>query len=69
MPSPNKYINIQVKDRSVLDDSLNAAVKDLQHIAMVSGTQGIIVTRNGPGDYTAALTDKVPYGITREVFL
>ncbi|MEO5316173.1 hypothetical protein PV772_18995 [Pseudarthrobacter sp. CC12] len=69
MPSTLRHINIEVQERNSLDDTLNAAVRDLQTVAKLSGTLGIIVTRNGPGSYTAELTEKVPYGITREVIL
>jgi hypothetical protein len=69
MPITTKTIDIQVNDRQILDERLDAAVKDLQEAAMPAGTHGIIVTRNRPGSYTATLSDQVPFGMTREIIL
>lgn len=69
MPTARTTIDIQVDDRKVLDERLDAAVKDLQEAAMLTGTHGIIVTRNRPGSYTATLSDQVPFGMTREIIL
>ena len=69
MPTARTTIDIQVDDRKVLDEKLDAAVKDLQEAAMLTGTHGIIVTRNRPGSYTATLSDQVPFGMTREIIL
>ena len=60
-------IEIQVDSRKVLDDRLNDAVHGLQRIAMQTGTHGILLTRHKPGHYTAALSDQVPFGVTREL--
>lgn len=60
-------IDIHVTSRHALDERLNKAVKDLQELAMRTGRHGILVARNKPGHYTAALSDLVPFGITREV--
>jgi len=60
-------IDICVTNRQALDEHLEAAVKDLQELAMLTGTHGILVTRHRPGNYTAALSDQVPFGMTREV--
>lgn len=69
MPSTSQTIDIQVDNRKVLDERLDAAVKCLQEAAMLTGTHGIIVTRNRPGSYTAKLSDQVPFGMTREIIL
>ncbi|MBT2547721.1 MULTISPECIES: hypothetical protein [Arthrobacter] len=69
MPSTTKTIDIHVNDRQILDERLDAAVKNLQEEAMLTGTHGIIVTRNRPGSYTATLSDQVPFGTTREIIL
>ena len=61
------YIDIHVTSRHALDEHLEAAVKDLQELAMLTGAHGILVTRHRPGNYTAALSDQVPFGMTREV--
>ncbi|WP_395400642.1 hypothetical protein ACHMXB_18130 [Arthrobacter sp. UC242_113] len=68
MPSTTT-IDIHVEDRRILDERLDAAVKDLQEAAMLTGTHGIIVTRNKPGSYTATLSEQVPFGMTREIIL
>jgi hypothetical protein len=60
-------IEIQVDSRHVLDDRLNEAVRGLQQLAMTTGTHGILLTRHKPGHYTAALSDQVPFGMTREL--
>lgn len=69
MPSTANTIDIHVDDRQILDERLDAAVKDLQEAAMLTGTHGIMVTRNRPGSYTATLSDEVPFGMTREIIL
>lgn len=69
MPTAPTTIDIHVDDRTVLDERLDAAVRDLQETAMLSRTHGIIVTRNRPGSYTATLSDQVPFGMTREIIL
>lgn len=69
MPSTPKTIDIQVNERHILDERLDAAVKCLQEAAMLTGTHGIMVTRNRPGSYTATLSDQVPFGMTRENIL
>jgi hypothetical protein len=60
-------IDIHVTSRRVLDERLNEAVTALQELAMLTGDHGILVVRNRPGHYTAALSDQVPFGMTREV--
>jgi hypothetical protein len=60
-------IDIHVTSRHALDERLDEAVKNLQELAMHTGRHGILVTRNKPGHYTAALSDQVPFGMTREV--
>jgi hypothetical protein len=67
MSTVNHRIDIQVSSRHLLDERLEAAVRDLQEVAMLSGTHGILLTRNEPGHYTAALSDQVPFGMTREL--
>ena len=60
-------IDIHITSRCALHERLDEAVKNLQELAMLTGTHGILVTRNSPGHYTAALSDQVPFGMTREV--
>lgn len=67
MTTATECIEIQVDSRQVLDERLDDAVRGLQQIAMASGTHGILITRHRPGHYTAALSDQVPFGMTREL--
>ena len=67
MTIANECIEIQVDSRRLLDDRLNDAVQGLQRVAMITGTHGILLTRHKPGHYTAALSDQVPFGMTREL--
>ena len=67
MPTAIKAIDINVTRRQFLEERLEAAVRDLQDAAMLTGAYGILVTRNKPGSYTAALSDQVPFGTTREL--
>lgn len=58
-------IRVTVTDRSSLDRQLDEA----EGVAMVRAWQegkGILVTRHDHGIFTVALSDVVPYGITRE---
>ena len=67
MTTATECIEIQVDSRQVLDERLDDAVRGLQQIAMATGTHGILITRHKPGHYTAALSDQVPFGMTREL--
>lgn len=57
-------IHIYVASRQALDEKLEVAVKHLQAEAKNARTHGILVTRHGPGTYTARLSNQVPFGIT-----
>lgn len=67
MTAVTECIEIQVDSRQVLDERLDDAVRGLQRIAMATGTHGILITRHKPGHYTAALSEQVPFGMTREL--
>jgi hypothetical protein len=67
MTTASECIEIRVDSRRLLDDRLNEAVLGLQRLAMLAGTHGILLTRHQPGHYTAALSDQVPFGMTREL--
>jgi hypothetical protein len=60
-------IDINVTSLKTLEERLEAAVKHLQEAAMLTRRHGILVTRNRAGNYTAALSEHVPFGITREL--
>lgn len=64
MSTPSS-IDITIQDPLALDETLTAAVSDL--IQAGQGTRrGILVTRHGPGKYSAALSDSVPFGVIHE---
>jgi hypothetical protein len=67
MSTSTDRIDIEVTNRHHLDEELDAAVHRLQEVALLTGTHGILVTRLGPGRYTVALSDQVPFGMTREL--
>jgi len=67
LSTPMDRIEIDVASRHLLDEELEAAVRRLQEAALLTGTHGILVTRVAPGRYTAALSDQVPFGMTREL--
>lgn len=45
---------------------LDVVVEELQHLAKEDYGCGILVTKTGPGQFTAELSAHVPYGITWE---
>jgi hypothetical protein len=59
-------ITITATTRDALKRELNRAVKLTRGIAMAEGLRGILVTHEGPGRFTVALHDDVPFGLTRE---
>ncbi len=67
MTALTNSIDIHVTTRRALDERLEEAVNKLQQLAMHTRTHGIVVARNKPGHYTAALSDQVPFGVTREI--
>jgi hypothetical protein len=68
MPPVNvtNSVCIEVESRELLDDRLDAAVRQLQQRAMEMGGPGILVVRHGVG---AALSQEVPFGVTYEAHL
>jgi hypothetical protein len=60
-------IDIHVSSRSVFDERLVAVVRQLQGVAMLSKSQGILIARHGRGHYTASLSDRVPFGMTGDL--
>ncbi|MDQ6754249.1 MAG: hypothetical protein M3017_12805 [Actinomycetota bacterium] len=65
MPAPIR-LQIAAVDPLAAEEQLNAALSELQRLATAERRRGIMVTRTGPGCYTAALSDRVPYGVTQE---
>ena len=62
-------LDICVKSRAALAHELKAAEKGLQQAATQSVTRGILITRVLPRHYTAELSERVPFGITKNCYL
>ncbi|MFE4834544.1 hypothetical protein ACFRAU_07660 [Arthrobacter sp. NPDC056691] len=61
--APNLIRRVSVTDAGMLDDLLNSAVESLIPDALAL-SEGIRVTRTGPGDYTVETTPDVTCGYT-----
>lgn len=59
-------IEVIVTDRASMERQLDEAVTVARTRAMHKGRQGILVTRHAYGSFTVALSDIVPFGLTRE---
>lgn len=57
---------ITASSASDADKLLDLVVEELQHLARRDHRCGILVTKTGPGQFTAELSEHVPYGITWE---
>ncbi|WP_427006121.1 hypothetical protein [Pseudarthrobacter sp. H2] len=53
-------------DRESTDRQLDEAVDAARIQALSEGRHGILVTRHGHDFFTVALSDAVPFGLTRE---
>lgn len=62
-------LTIAASDPLEAEEHLNMAVDELQRIALAGRANGILVTKTGPGCFTAELSDSVPYGLTQEKYL
>lgn len=60
-------LTLNVTDRANMDRQLDEAVSAARTVAMRGGRQGILVTRHGHDSFTVALSDTVPFGLTREL--
>ncbi len=61
----NFPLTFTVSDRQSMDSQLDAAVSLAKKHAMDS-RHGILVTRHGVNKFTVALSEAVPFGMTRE---
>jgi hypothetical protein len=59
-------LEVKVGTARELEEGLNAAVRNLQLLAGHSRNRGILVTRLEAGHYMVALSEQVPFGLTRE---
>jgi hypothetical protein len=66
MNSTAEVLEVKVDTARHLEERLNDAVRNLQDVAARTGEHGILVTRLNPSHYTVSLSDKVPFGLTRE---
>ena len=62
----NFPLTFTVTDRQSMDSQLDAAVSVARKQAMAGRQHGILVTRHGADKFTVALSDAVPFGVTRE---
>lgn len=62
----DRPIAVTVSDRRNMDRRLDEAVAVARTRAMSEARQGILVTRHDYGSFTVALSDAVPFGLTRE---
>ena len=59
-------LTLTVSDRASMDSELDAAVTAAKAHALAGKSHGILVTRHGVDKFTVALSDTVPFGLTRE---
>ncbi|MFD0044225.1 hypothetical protein ACFVGV_03460 [Pseudarthrobacter scleromae] len=59
-------LTLTVADRASMDSELDAAVTAAKARALAGKSHGILVTRHGVDTFTVALSDAVPFGLTRE---
>lgn len=59
-------ITVIVTDRDSLENQLNAAVSAVRERETGERRRGILVTRHGANEFTVALSDSVPFGMTQE---
>jgi hypothetical protein len=66
MTTTAEVLEVRVDTARHIEERLNAAVRNLQDVAVRTRKHGILVTRLNPGHYTVSLSDSVPFGLTRE---
>ncbi|MFP5311339.1 MAG: hypothetical protein ACLGH7_02845 [Actinomycetes bacterium] len=62
----NFPVTLTVADRQSMDRELDNAVAAAKLQALKDQCHGILVTRLGVDKFTIALSDTVPFGLTRE---
>ncbi|WAH97297.1 hypothetical protein [Arthrobacter sp. MMS18-M83] len=63
---PEMTLTVTVTDRANMDRQLDEAVTITRARAMLERRRGILVSRDGRDSFTVALSDSVPFGLTRE---
>lgn len=66
MTAGNFPLTLTVADRESMDSQLDAAVTAATAHALAEKRHGILVTRHGMDKFTVALSETVPFGLTRE---
>lgn len=59
-------LTLTVADRASMDSELDAAVTAAKAHALAEKRHGILVTRHGVDKFTVALSETVPFGLTKE---
>ena len=59
-------ITVTVANRASMEDRLEEAVTAARAMAIRNGRQGILVTRHSYYSFTVALSEDVPFGLSRE---
>ena len=62
----NFPLTLTVADRQSMDSELDAAVTAAKAHALAEKRHGIRVTRHSVDKFTVALSETVPFGLTRE---
>lgn len=62
----NFPLTVTVADRQSMDSELDAAVSAAKAHALAGKQHGILVTRHAADKFTVALSEAVPFGMTRE---
>jgi hypothetical protein len=66
MTAHNFPLTLTIADRESMDSQLDAAVTAAKAHALAGKRHGILVTRHGADKFTVALSEAVPFGLTRE---
>jgi hypothetical protein len=60
-------LEVTAADRITLDRQLDHAEFLAQQAAMKDRTGGVLITRHSPDRFTVAVSESVPFGVTREL--
>ncbi|GAB2733240.1 hypothetical protein [Sinomonas soli] len=62
----HRSLTVRVDSARELDSALSSAIGTLQQHAVANPCCGILVTREGAGEYRVALDESVPFGVTQQ---
>jgi AmiR/NasT family two-component response regulator len=63
---PDLSVAVRITDRDSLENQLDAAVAAVRERATGEKRRGVLVTRHSATEFTVALSDHVPFGLTQE---